>query len=305
MRVTAWVFTVLVATVGAGAQSSTPQGALEEMVTTDDVEVVLRHLPLAATELLNKLPPRSKAEAFSRLLTSKNLQQDGMELRRAVNGTGWEVVKIDSDEIDRSLQITDTFVSGDRALLTVRSAQGGKATEVHDIAIVMRLEQGEWRLSEFGRFERQRIAEYFSDRFDHARGNESVAVDTLHLLIRALKRYATNYPAIGYPEQLTALACTDGEPTVEHACITHLYLISGITSATPWNGYNFRYSRGGNGVFHIIATPSEWAETGGRSFFANESGEIRFTTENRLANEHDQAIPTEDVATNASDDASE
>jgi hypothetical protein len=305
MGVTAWVFALLAATVGARAQSSTPQGALEEMATTDDVEVVLRHLPVAATELLKKLPPRSKAEAFSHLLTNRNLKEEGLRLRRSVDGAGWEVVKIDTDEIDRSLQITDDFVSGDRALLTIRSAQGGEAAEVNDIAVLMRLEQGEWRLSEFGRLERQNIADYMSERFDHAARNESVAVETLQFVIHSLKQYATNYPAIGYPEQLMALACTDGEPTAEHACVAHLYLISGLTSTTPWNGYTFQYSRGGNGAFHITATPSEWAETGAKSFFVDESGDIRFTSENRVANQHDEIVTAQDVATRITDDADE
>ena len=80
--------------VAVQAQSSTPQGALEEMVTTDKFEIVKNHLPVKVVETLNSLEPARKAEVEKELLVSRKLKEEGVQLRKTDDPNVWEIIKI-------------------------------------------------------------------------------------------------------------------------------------------------------------------------------------------------------------------
>src|SRR5437016_7909809 len=80
--------------VAVPAQSSTPQGALEEMVTTDKFEVMRNHLPLKVVEALNSMEPARKAEVEKELLFSRKLKEGGVQLHKTDDPNVWEIVKI-------------------------------------------------------------------------------------------------------------------------------------------------------------------------------------------------------------------
>jgi hypothetical protein len=273
------------------AQTSTPEEALEELATASSVEVVLRHLPVAADEIINKLPPRTKAEVMEQLLPAKHMEAEGMKLRRAMNGRAWEVVNLANNTVDRTLEVTDTFIAGDGALLVISSTRRDQRTP-EEMMVGMQLEEGDWRLAEFGHWDRKSMEGVFTEKAETGPRNEHMTVNTLQSVAAALAAYFETYPAIGFPESLASLAyseddSSDDGPSPEHAGLLGPPFTSNSVTV---NGYEFRYASDGRSHYTITATPVEWQETGTKSFFMDESGVIRATPENRKAGPNDEPI---------------
>jgi hypothetical protein len=273
----------------ATAQSSTPEGALEELATASSAEIVLRHLPVSTAEIINKLPPRTKAQVLEHLVPAKKMETEGVALRRAANGRAWEVVKKVDDTVEDTVEVTDSFVTGDRALLVISKRSSGQLTP-EEVMVGMRLEQGDWRLAEFGPWERHAMKDIFADKLETPARNESMAANILRRVATALAKYVENYPAIGFPDALSALRCCDDEPSPEHAGLIDQRFASNVLN---FNGYEFRYASNGRSHYTITAVPVEWQETGTKSFFVDESGIIRVTVENRKAGPGDQPLAEE------------
>lgn len=105
--------------------------------------------------------------------------------------------------------------------------------------------------------------------------NESSAIEAVRSLNNALAAqrlqsgaYAKSVSALGaaVPNELT---CRDVK------CLYH--------------GYNFEYRANGS-KYVVIARPNKFGNTGRRSFFADESGVIRFTTEDRAPTLEDRPV---------------
>ena len=109
--------------------------------------------------------------------------------------------------------------------------------------------------------------------------NATAAVANMRTVGNALNAYASQYPAVGYPSDLTKLGGTDGTaPTSTAADLIDTQLANSGT--TPKQGYLFAYTPGAatNGpvtTYQIIASPQSGAGT--RYFCTDQSGVIRYS----------------------------
>jgi hypothetical protein len=285
---------LMLGTVSAHAQSSTPQEALEEMLTTDQYQIVVNHLPISIGQALDALEPKRKAEVGKELVLSKRIEQEGLTVRRADNVGGWQVIQAGKKE-PITITLRNTFISGPDALLLVDFRERDQ-DEAHTALIGMRLEEGEWRLTRFGPWDDKNIE---SEDFlrEVVKGEHGVhgaaASSVLRALDNALMAYCSTYSELGFPSSLAALSGEKQSPaSADHAMILDE---SFLASPLVKYGYEFRYTltSGGkqcSGSFHIVAVPMDPNESGTRSYFIDKTGLIRVTSENREANERDKPL---------------
>lgn len=130
----------------------------------------------------------------------------------------------------------------------------------------------------------------------HGPARETHAVDPVRVLLTALAKFRDAYPAQGYPEALKDLGPgpTGRGSNSKTAGLIDAELASGIK-----NGYRFFYipgtSTAGGAIisFAITARPLKYEGTGTPSFFADQTGIIRQTTEDRAATDADAALQNE------------
>jgi hypothetical protein len=128
--------------------------------------------------------------------------------------------------------------------------------------------------------------------------NEASATFTLRTLVTAELTYAQTYPS-GFTDGLNRLGTGGGSPNADAADLVGPVVagrVSGTNSGFVKSGYHFTYiagrrdAKGHISRFTISARPREYGKYGVRSFFTDESGVIRATTEDRAATVGDQAI---------------
>ena len=113
-------FAILLFVVGSiphaqALQSSSPEEALEEIVTADSVETVIKHLPVKVQEFVEKLPKQQKALLTDEFLIRKKVDREGGKLTRSDDGS-WELVeKENGPKITFTLK--KTFIAGADALV--------------------------------------------------------------------------------------------------------------------------------------------------------------------------------------------
>lgn len=109
--------------------------------------------------------------------------------------------------------------------------------------------------------------------------NEASAVGSISTINTAQVAYASNYPECGFAENLTALGGTASSPASTAAGLIDASLARGSKS-----GYTFAAPGGPGGcgagnnpreTYTVTAQPQS-AQTGGRYFFSDESGIIRY-----------------------------
>lgn len=110
--------------------------------------------------------------------------------------------------------------------------------------------------------------------------NEASAVQSVRTIQTALTSYATSYPNIGYPAQLTDLSTSGAIPCL--ATATQACLIDGTLANGTKSGYIFTYVQDATYTpstgYSIHADPIGRGKTGRRSFFTDQPGVIRFNT---------------------------
>jgi len=312
LRICIFLISFFVCSGGALAcQSNTPEAALEEMVTTDKLEVVLKHYSLTVQEAVEKLGPKEKEQISGKLLLRKQMEKDGVTFRKKEDGITWEVVD-KKEGIVGSIKLKNTFVSGTEAFLVLEAGatkdsgdsgegeSGPKAEKVpprSTLALVsMRLQNGEWRVTGFGPWRHENLeSEDFLQGMLRELGGESAAISTLRMINNYLEKYRATYPEIGLPQNLQALAGPEGEkPSAQHAM-----LLDPSFMAVPliMDGYRFEYTMLDPGIqsdhdthYHITATPLEFGKKGARSLFTDQTNVIRATSESRDANENDEPL---------------
>lgn len=288
-------------------QSSTPEAALEEMVTADSLDTLARHLPVKVEEAINKIGGKEKEQLTGKLLARRLMESKGITLHKTEDGSGWEVVD-DKQQVQGSIKLKSNFISGTDAMLVLEATEA-KESDSNErpsyskaekrrtrILVSMRLQEGEWRLIEFGPWESKSLeAEDFLRGLGLGAQNESEAIGTLRVLSAALSTYASTYPKVGLPLNLPALSGEVGQ----EASAEHAMLLDPSFAAAPLvrDGYRFQYTLGDRGVgneqggtYRITATPIEFSKDSGKSLFIDQTGVIRATTENRDANENDEPL---------------
>jgi len=293
--------------VSFALQSNTPEAALEEMATADTLDALAKHLPLKVEEAINKIAGKEKEQLAGKLLARHLMESKGITFHKTEDGSGWEVVD-DKQQVQGMIKLKTSFISGTDAMLVLEATEA-KESDANErpsyskaekrrtrILVSMRLQEGGWRLIEFGPWESKSLeAEDFLRGLGLGAQNESEAIGTLGVLNSALSTYENTYPKVGLPLNLQALSGEVGqEASAEHAMLLDP---SFVAAPLVRDGYGFQYTlvdrgagNGQSGTYRITATPLEFSKDSGRSLFIDQTGVIRVTTENRDANENDEPL---------------
>lgn len=126
-------------------------------------------------------------------------------------------------------------------------------------------------------------------------GNEASAVGSLRQYVNGCISYSNDHPKFGYPPNLSVL----GPAPAGEGLLDQVLAPPGGVKETAKSSYVFLYTAGipdRTGVitsFSVSARPVRYVRHdhgGRRSFFVDETGVIRFTTEDRAATAHDSPI---------------
>lgn len=123
-------------------------------------------------------------------------------------------------------------------------------------------------------------------RFGHGWGaNEASAVGSLRSIGMAQDEYASTHPGKGYAASLADLGPSPGTDS-----------INGVLASGVKSGYAFTMSvapqdsDGRITTYAVAARPQRYETTGKRSFFLDQSGTFRYTTENRAPTAQDPPL---------------
>lgn len=130
--------------------------------------------------------------------------------------------------------------------------------------------------------------------------DEASATATLRTLNTAQTLYAETYGA-GFTNTLTKLGPpASGQPNASHADLVDLLLSGGVEGGTATSfvksGYRFVYTAGAADAdgrirtYTITARPIAYKQSGVRSFFTDQTGVIRATSEDRAATARDAVL---------------
>lgn len=289
MRRKLWHFAAILFVVNCmpcaqAIQAATPEAALEEMATADNVDTLIRHFPVKVEEYIAKLPLQQRKAMTEKMLVSKALEQQGGKLTISSDGLSAELLEKEGGE---KITITwkNTFTSGNDALVQLEIQEKQHTTP---LMIGMSYENNEWRVTHVGEWRGTDVESELlpkEELKDHP--ISSAAAPMLRTLNTALITYATMYPDQGYPSALRALSGQESdEPTQDHAMLVDRAFLQ---EPAVRNGYVFHYIRTSQDTYQITATPLQFTE-GLPSFFTDESAVIRVTQENRPATAQDPPL---------------
>ena len=314
------IFTICCSVV-ASPQAGNPVTALEELVTAENATDAARHYPLPVQQAIEGLTEEEKTEAAKVLVISQKLRERGYELHRTSNPIQWEMVNANGGNDRTTFTLLNSFISGVDAVVFVRVdffSEDGTNTVVKAASLC--LDAGEWRIKSVQNWVRQYdfASEELVQRLTPEGRNEIQAVATLYEIHRALMRYYYSYPDAGFPLSLATLSGPAEAPTPETAQeapssrevdepeepskpvvpqYAHMLDPGFMLIPVVKNGYEFRYtlidpgtSDKSAGSFQITATPLQFGKSGNRSFFIDRSSLIRFTKDDREANENDEPL---------------
>lgn len=299
-------------------QGNTPEAALEEMVTTDKIEVMARHLPVKVEQAIDGLDEKGKKEVAAKLLPKSVMKREGEVFARSDDGTQWEL-RNQKGQLEGTIKPLNSFISGSDALVSLEFteyhpvAENSKhsdsdegpppqRSEPRKLLVSMRLEDDEWRVLALGPWQQKSLED---EDFLHGivpnpqEANAAAAAATLHGLNAALTAYAMTHPEEGLPSSLQELGKGRSDEATSEQGSLDLALV-----AVPAirDGYEFSYTlidpgttdpetqRNHDGRYRITAKPVEFGKTGLRSFYTDQSRVVRFTNENREANENDDPM---------------
>ncbi|HEY6248837.1 MAG TPA: hypothetical protein VI685_02690 [Candidatus Angelobacter sp.] len=319
---------VIFSAVIACPQAGNPVTALEELVTTEKITDAVKHYPVAVEEAVQGLQENDQAEAAKVLLINQRLRGAGWELRKTSDPMRWEVVSATGDG-RFTLTLLNSFISGINALIVMRIDFPTGNTYVKFASLRFeagewRLENlGSWQQ------EKDFESDEFIQELTPAGRNEKMAMATLGEIRSALAQYHNTYRSTGFPSSLAALSGPAPEavngtepppeaidkpnvpeseepdngqedsPVGEPIAPQYAHLLDPIFMNSPVvkDGYKFQYKlidpgamEKDGGEFQLTATPLQFGKTGSRSYFADQRWVLRFTTENRDANENDEPL---------------
>jgi hypothetical protein len=276
----------------AALQANTPEAALEEIATADKPEIIARHLPEPVRKRIEELPRPARQQVLQKLLELKSSEFDGCSVRRVAGSGTWEIVD-QNGKTQGKVKLADTFISGLDAMLPLEfSGPGGPQMFI----VTMRLEGDDWRIADFGPWEKsgpelRRLVHQPSEM----ERNDAAAKGTLARVQIALRSYAAQHSAYGYPRTLRPLTLTPPHPAQLPANFFPPMLDTAFADAPAIvNGYEFQYlltmpgdGASSFGAFEITAAPVEYGKTGSIHYLTDDSGVIHCTKEDRPATQDD------------------
>ena len=325
--------------VAAPSQAGDPVTAFEELLAADKTTDIARHYPVAVEDVVRNLQGDEKTEA-ARLLVMKQKLGDVSYLLRGPGDGGQGGAGDANGHDRFTITLLNSFVSGTDALIITRlNFPGGvsgkkvfslrlEAGEWRIIRIGQLVEQEDFESDTFIR------------GLLPAGRNEMAAEETLGEIYSALAEYNETYRNTGFPSSLAALSAPTPAPAPEAIekpdvpevepetsqetddivespedrplppeAPEHSYQLHPAFMKDPAvkDGYVFHYKLidpgamgKGDAKFQITATPVQYGKTGNKSYFIDQTSVIRFTKENRDANENDDPLNDEQDASRSS-----
>jgi hypothetical protein len=119
---------------------------------------------------------------------------------------------------------------------------------------------------------------------------QAASIRTIHTSCRV---YAETYSTLGFPRRLDQLG---SPPQGQQGSPEHSGLIDDVLASGRKSGHEFSYiaeprDKGGRTVgYRLSVRPQTYGITGRRSYYADATGTIRFTDENRPASTSDKRL---------------
>jgi hypothetical protein len=288
-----WFGVVLLAALPAFPQAFPEVDAVVETFFAKDLDIVAKHLPTSLAEALANLPAAERAEIAHEYLPAERLKSEGKKVVRSeADGVLMAFESGPEDAVEaREVVLEKRISNGYEAMLrlNLRQKTGEEEGPGLDLLVWLRFEDGEWRIyqmeSPSGGDQINLDDPKLLDQFRHSTvaAQEQAAVGAIRTYVSACFAYSQIYPDYGFPSSLDALAIGDSsEPDAGHAG-----LLDNLLSSPPYekSGYRFDYRRQSSSStsmgFVIIGRPIEFGKSGTRNFYADESGVVRFTEEDR------------------------
>jgi hypothetical protein len=298
MRRLAMVFAVLMtALVPAFAQRPPDVEAFLDAFFAKDVDELARHLPSDVEKRIAELTPEQKRKLGRDLLLARNLENEGANVSRSDDPTVLFTMqeKKDGGREPGQMSLKRRICDGYESLLMLSLKL--KSDEDESFMVWLKYEEGSWRVTEL-----QDSSSRNSIEFDERTllsgyvestvgGNESSAEGMLRTYNTALVTYRANYPDRGLPYNLEMLGFDpNDEPTAYHAALVST---SYVKAPYEISGYRFNYAVVNDDpgrVYTITARPLQFGKSGNRSFYTDDSGVIRTTSEDREATKDDDPV---------------
>jgi hypothetical protein len=264
--------------------------AIVEVLTAKDSASVEKHLPKALSAALDSADKTTREEFLSRPRSMMEMKR----LKIAQANDGRALLAFDAESPDADIKhfelVAQKRISdGAEAVLVISLVAPEKTWG--EAEVWMRLEDGDWRITELSDpngFSRIHLddPELIAQLAHRAQYESEIAViGGLREIVTALVSYSAGF--MEFPQRLEMLGgAPDGAPTTEHAGL----LDPELASTQVRSGYRFSYERTSIDSYTITARPLEFGKSGTRNFFADESGVIRFTTEDRAATVNDPPL---------------
>lgn len=286
---------LLAVALRAHGQGSPEEAAIAELLTAKDAASVEKHLPKALSDALDSTDKATREELLSR--PRSIMKRKGLKIAQSDDGRGLLAfdVEIPDAEIKHFELIAQRRISnGAEAVLVIACVSPERTWG--ESQVWMRYEDGEWRVTEFTdptNFGTVQLddPEVIKELAPTPRyKNEMNAIGGVSQIMRGVFRYGMTYgpryPS-GGPQRMEMLGgASDGAPSSEHAG----FIDSDLASTHVRSGYRFAYEKTSIDTYTITASPLEFGKTGTRNFFADESGVLRFTTEDRQATANDPPV---------------
>lgn len=289
MRRIAIALVVLAIAFHAHGQQSPEEAAIVEVLTANDSSLIEKHLPKALSAALDTLDKGTREQFLSR--AHSMMEMKGLKIAPKNDGSALLAFDVDSPDADiRHFELVSQrrISDGAEAVLVIACVAPEKTWG--EAEVWMRLEDGEWRITELSDPDSQRIrlddAELISEVVHEVQyKNELAAIAALREITAGITSYSERFLEV--PERLEMLGgVVDGETTSEHAGLIDPQL----ASTHEHSGYLFSYEKTSIDSYTVTATPLDFGKSGTRNFFADQSGVIRATTEDRSATVNDPPL---------------
>lgn len=298
-----WIISLVLSLVALPAfcQSGPELDALLEAFFAKDLATVLRYLPPETAEVIKQLPDDAKQEVAERYLLAAQAQFEGVKFSQPGNGVVLAMdraIGADGVPSEHAEVYIDKYLSGNgETMIRFRVSHSEVTAYWPDSGptVWMRLVDGDWRVYEIDtggreiRFDDPMYLTYL--KRPRPTRNESSAIMALRTINTALVIYSSTFPDIGFPESLQVLglepknsaSAHDNDETPSGGTRDHAGLLDDTLSTPPFeqSGYRFVYQRDSEGRYSVVAHPLKYGTTGTQSFFTNETGVIRQTSEDR------------------------
>jgi hypothetical protein len=268
-------------------QGTPEEAAIAEVLSAKDYASIEKHLPKALSDALETVDKSTRAQFLSRARST--METKSLKIAQANDGRALLAFDVESAEADVKhfeLIARRRISDGMEAVLVIECVAPEKSWG--EAEVWMRFEDGEWRINEFDNPDSSQrvhlddptLVDYLLHKAQY--DNEMAAVGVLQRMVFRIAYYNAEFSEV--PQRLEMLGTApDGQTSPEHAGIPGPEL----SSTRERSGYRFSYERTSVDSYAITASPIEFGRSGTRNFFADESGIIRFTTEDRAATAND------------------